>query len=156
MRLYETAFLIAPNLSDEGVEKLIQQMAEVVSKKKGKMADVDKWGKRKLAYPIQKFEDAFYVFFLYEGDPNIPAELERQFKQSEAIIRYLTVKKEGLDELKGKQSKPVSKKTKPTPKEERPKKVKSKTAQEKEQDQKPESASAKKEAEPKKANKEKK
>ncbi|MGB3861353.1 MAG: 30S ribosomal protein S6 [Candidatus Aminicenantaceae bacterium] len=94
MRQYETAFLIAPNLPEEDNEKLVSQMAEVVSKKKGNMINVDEWGKRKLAYPIQKFEEAYYVFFLYEGDPSIPVELERRFKQTEAIIRYMTVKNE--------------------------------------------------------------
>jgi len=91
LRLYETAFLIAPNLSDEDTEALIDQMAEVVSGKQGKMVNVDKWGKRRLAYQIQKFDAAFYVFFVYKGEPAIPAELERRFKQHEAIIRYLTV-----------------------------------------------------------------
>jgi len=94
MRQYETAFLIAPNLPEEDNEKLISQMADVISKKKGTMINVDEWGKRKLAYPIQKFEEAYYVFFLYEGDPSIPEELERRFKQTETIIRYLTVKNE--------------------------------------------------------------
>ena len=64
MRLYETAFLIAPNLPEEETEQLITEMAEVVSSRKGKMVNIDKWGKRKLAYPIEKFEAAFYVFFL--------------------------------------------------------------------------------------------
>lgn len=94
MRQYETAFLIAPNLPEEDNEKLVSQLAEVVSKKKGNMINVDEWGKRKLAYPIQKFEEAYYVFFLYEGDPSIPVELERRFKQTETIIRYMTVKNE--------------------------------------------------------------
>jgi len=94
MRQYETAFLIAPNLPEEDNEKLVSQMAEVISKKKGNMINVDEWGKRKLAYPIQKFEEAYYVFFLYEGDPSIPVELERRFKQTETIIRYMTVKNE--------------------------------------------------------------
>jgi small subunit ribosomal protein S6 len=94
MRIYETAFLIAPNLSEEDTEKLIQQMADVIPAKKGKMIHVDKWGKRKLAYQIKKFEAAYYVFFLYKGEADIPSELERRFKQNEAVIRYLTVKKE--------------------------------------------------------------
>ncbi len=100
MRPYETAFLIAPNLPDEDNEKLIDQMAEIVSKKKGKMVNVDKWGKRRLAYPIQKFEEAFYVFFLYEGEPAVLAELERRFKQTEAILRYLTVRTEEREIIK--------------------------------------------------------
>lgn len=94
MTQYETAFLLSPNLEEEETEKIIVQMVDVVSKKKGKMINEDRWGKRKLAYPIKKFEEAFYVFFLYEGDSDIPLELERRFKQSEAVLRYLTVKKE--------------------------------------------------------------
>jgi len=98
MRIYETAFLIAPNLSEEDTEKLIQQMADVIPAKKGKMINIDKWGKRKLAYQIKKFEVAYYVFFLYKGEADIPSELERRFKQNEAVIRYLTVKKEEEEE----------------------------------------------------------
>ncbi len=94
MTQYETTFLLSPNLEEEETEKIIVEMVEVVSTKKGKMINEDRWGKRKLAYPIKKFEEAFYVFFLYEGDSDIPFELERRFKQSEAILRYLTVKKE--------------------------------------------------------------
>ena len=94
MRIYETAFLIAPNLAEEDTEKLIQQMADVIPAKKGKIINIDKWGKRKLSYQIKKFEVAYYVFFLYKGEADIPSELERRFKQNEAVIRYLTVKKE--------------------------------------------------------------
>jgi small subunit ribosomal protein S6 len=94
MRLYETAFLIAPTLAEDETEQLIQQMAEVITQKKGKMINIDKWGKRRTAYQIQKFDAASYVFFLYEGEAEIPAELERRFKQTEAVIRYLTVKME--------------------------------------------------------------
>ncbi len=110
MRQYETAFLIAPNLPEEDNEKLISQMAEVVSKKKGNMINVDEWGKRKLAYPIQKFEDAYYVFFLYEGDPSIPVELERRFKQTETIIRYMTVKNEIKESAKKRGRAPTKRK----------------------------------------------
>ena len=110
MRQYETAFLIAPNLPEEDNEKLISQMAEVVSKKKGTMINVDEWGKRKLAYPIQKFEEAYYVFFLYEGDAAIPVELERRFKQTEPIIRYLTVKNEITERAKRRGRAPAKKK----------------------------------------------
>lgn len=94
MTQYETAFLLSPNLEEEETEKIIGQIVDVVSKKKGKMINEDRWGKRKLAYPIKKFEEAFYVFLLYEGDSDIPFELERRFKQSETVLRYLTVKKE--------------------------------------------------------------
>ncbi|MFC2167166.1 30S ribosomal protein S6, partial [Acidobacteriota bacterium] len=100
MRLYETSFLIAPTLPEEEAEKLIEKMAGIVSEKKGKMINVDNWGKRRLAYPIKKFEDAVYVFFLYKGEIDIPMELERNFKQTESVIRYLTIKMEERDNVR--------------------------------------------------------
>jgi small subunit ribosomal protein S6 len=113
MRAYETAFLIAPNLPEDETEELIQQMAEIVTQKKGKMVDLDKWGKRKLAYQIQKFDAAFYVFFRYMGEPDIPMELERRFKQTEAILRYLTVVMEEEGKVR------IRKKGRPSPRPDR-------------------------------------
>ncbi len=100
MRLYETTFLIDPTLPEEEAEQLIEKMAGIVTEKKGKMINVDKWGKRRLAYPIKKFEDAVYVFFLYKGDVDIPTELERNFKQTESVIRYLTIKIEERENIR--------------------------------------------------------
>ncbi len=102
MEQYETAFLISPTLEEEETEKIIAQMAGVISKMKGKMIKEDRWGKRRLAYQIKKHEEAFYVFFHYEGDSAIPNELERRFKQSEAILRFLTVKKESKENVRKK------------------------------------------------------
>ena len=69
-------------------------MADVVAKKKGKMNNIEKWGKKKLAYPINNLDEAFYVFFHYEGEPDIPLELERRFRQTEPVLRYLTLRQE--------------------------------------------------------------
>ena len=102
MRQYETAFLIAPNIPEEEIESLISQMAEVITKKKGKILNQESWGKRKLAYSIQNFDEAFYMFFNYEGERDIPAELERRFRQTESVIRYLTVKKDESKNLRKK------------------------------------------------------
>ncbi|OQX54184.1 MAG: 30S ribosomal protein S6 [Candidatus Aminicenantes bacterium 4484_214] len=100
MRLYETAFLIAPNLPEEEMDTLIQAMADVVKAKNGRLIREDRWGKRKLAYPIKKFGEAYYVFLLYEGNPDIPAELERQFKQKDAVIRFLTIKQDQRENVR--------------------------------------------------------
>jgi len=94
MREYETAFLITPKLEEEETENLIDKMAEVVKKKKGKMVNIERWGKKRLAYPIDSLDEAVYVFFHYEGSPDIPQELLRRFRQTETVIRYLTLKKE--------------------------------------------------------------
>lgn len=107
MTQYETAFLISPNLEEEETEKVITQMAKVISEKKGKMINEDRWGKRRLAYPIKKFEEAFYVFFHYEGDSEVPFELERRFKQTEEVLRYLTMKKSQKENVRRKKKKTV-------------------------------------------------
>ncbi len=112
MRQYETAFLISPNMPEEETEKIILQMADIVSEKKGKMIKQDVWGKRKLAYPIQKFGEAIYVFFHYEGEPGISTELERRFKQTESVLRYMTVRKE-TEEVVRKKRRKVPKKEEP-------------------------------------------
>jgi small subunit ribosomal protein S6 len=102
MNLYETGFLIAPNLSDEETETLIQQMAEVVSQKNGKLIKTEKWGKRRLAYRIGKFQEAHYVFFHYEGQAEIPLELARRMRQTETVLRYLTLKKDETANVRSK------------------------------------------------------
>lgn len=121
MGQYETAFLISPTLEEEETEKIITQMAGVISKMKGKMIKEDRWGKRRLAYQIKKQEEAFYVFFHYEGESAIPNELERRFKQSEAILRFLTVKKESKENVrkKRKEVSPPEEVQKPSGEEER-------------------------------------
>ena len=100
MRLYETGFLISPNVTEEDAEAIISQMAEVISQKNGKMVKVDKWGKRKMAYSIKKYGEAFYVFFHYEGGPGIPQELGRRFRQMDTILRYLTLVKEAQQNIR--------------------------------------------------------
>ena len=97
MRQYETGFVLSPGLSDEETEGFIKQMAEVVAQKKGRMVKQDVWGKRKLAYPIKRFHEGTYVFFLYEGPGDVSQELERRFKQADTVIRFLTVLKDPKD-----------------------------------------------------------
>ncbi|MCP2597699.1 30S ribosomal protein S6, partial [Candidatus Aminicenantes bacterium AC-335-G13] len=92
MRAYETAFLIAPNLSEEEVKKVVDQVTGIVKEMGGEIFDLEEWGKRKLAYPIDHFEEAYYFFLTHESPPSVPHELERKFRQWESVIRFMTVK----------------------------------------------------------------
>ena len=105
MLLYETGFLLAPNLSEEDTKKIINKMIEVISQKQGRLVRQERWGKRRMAYAIDRFGEAFYVFFHYEGRSDIPVELERRFKQSDAVLRYLTLKKDAKGTLRRKKKK---------------------------------------------------
>jgi small subunit ribosomal protein S6 len=102
MRQYETGFLIAPNLTDEEAEALIGQMADIVGQKKGRMIKQEKWGKRKLAYPINRFNEASYVFFTYESGGDVPLELSRRFRNLETILRHLTLQKDLRENVRSK------------------------------------------------------
>ena len=102
MRLYETGFLIAPNLSEEEADGLIAQMADIVGQKKGRMVKQEKWGKRKLAYPIKRFNEASYVFFTYESGADVPQELGRRFRNLETVLRHLTLVKDQRENVRNK------------------------------------------------------
>jgi small subunit ribosomal protein S6 len=105
MKSYETGLLIAPNLSEEENEQVIAQLVEVIGQRAGRMIKQERWGKRRLAYPIKKFGEAFYVFLYYEGSPDIPLELERRFKQSDTVLRYLTLQKDTQEAVPRKRKK---------------------------------------------------
>jgi small subunit ribosomal protein S6 len=94
MKLYETGFLLAPNMTEEEADGVVQSLAEVIPLKNGKMIRIEKWGKRRTAYAIGKAHEAYYVFFHYEGGAEIPVELARRFRQMDTIIRHLTLLKE--------------------------------------------------------------
>ena len=97
MRQYETGFVLSPTLSEEETAQFVQQMAEIVAQKKGQMVKQDVWGKRRLAFPIKRFQEGVYVFFTYDGPGDVSVELERRFKQTDAVIRFMTVVKDPRD-----------------------------------------------------------
>jgi small subunit ribosomal protein S6 len=97
LRQYETGFVLSPALSEEETTQLVQQMAEIIAQKKGHMVKQDIWGKRRLAFPIKRFQEGVYVFFTYDGPGDVSMELERRFKQTDAVIRFLTVLKDPRD-----------------------------------------------------------
>jgi small subunit ribosomal protein S6 len=105
LRQYETGFVLSPALSEEETTQFVQQMAEIVAQKKGQMVKQDVWGKRRLAYPIKKFQEGVYVFFTYDGPGDIAGELERRFKQTDAVIRFMTVVKDPRDLVRRKKKK---------------------------------------------------
>ncbi len=92
MKDYETIFILAPNMSEEEVEKVSQRMQEVVAGSGGEIMKVEKWGKKKLAYPVKKHKKGEYVFFQYQGGSAAVSELERNFKMTDSVIKFMTIK----------------------------------------------------------------
>jgi len=115
MKIYETGFLLTPNLSEDDTDKLINQMADVISQREGRLIRQERWGKHRMAYSIKRWSEAFYVFFHYEGKPDIPLELERRFKQTDSVLRYLTLQKEAREATRRKRKKSAAAEPKEAP-----------------------------------------
>jgi small subunit ribosomal protein S6 len=88
---YETLFITPPNLSEDDEQAVLDTMAQIVTAGGGAMLANDRMGRRRLAYPIRKFEDGIYVRFLYDSEPDVPKELERRIRLSDNVLRSLTV-----------------------------------------------------------------
>jgi small subunit ribosomal protein S6 len=92
MRVYEVLFIIAPNVEEGDVDTLITQLSDVATNQGASIAKVDRIGRRRLAYQIQKFNEGYYVVFTVEGTGAEIAELERRMRVTDAIIRYITIR----------------------------------------------------------------
>ena len=91
MKRYETIVIAAPTLAEEEVNQVISSLEEVITKGGGMVLRVDRWGKRRLAYRVKKFEDGIYTLFFYEAPREVISELERRIRIDDRLIRFLTV-----------------------------------------------------------------
>ena len=94
MHIYESIFIINPNLTDEETAGVIKKMQDVVAKQGGEMLKFEDWGKKKLAYEIKKHKRGHYAFFQFKAGPTAVSELERTYKLTDSVIKFLTVKLE--------------------------------------------------------------
>ena len=90
---YETIYILSPNLSEEDTAGLVQRFSSL-TESHAKLGDVEEWGKRRLAYEINKLTEGYYVLMNYESPPDFPAELERILSISDSVIRWLTICKD--------------------------------------------------------------
>lgn len=93
-RMYETMFIVQPDLSDEDLKALTGRVQNIIETMKGELKRLDDWGVRKLAYPIEKCTKGRYYYLRYDGDPTLIAELERRLRLNDKVIRYQSVKLE--------------------------------------------------------------
>ncbi|MBE6029010.1 MAG: 30S ribosomal protein S6 [Clostridiales bacterium] len=88
MTNYEVLFIIDPALEDEKKEATIEAVKEIIASE-GEVGNVDVWGMRKLAYPIQKKSEGYYVVIEFKAEPTLPKELDRRLKISDNVMRHL-------------------------------------------------------------------
>ncbi len=92
MNNYETIIIIDPNLGDEDCAKVVDRFTEMINKE-GKVESTESWGKRKLAYPIQKNNEGYYVLVNFSSNPEFVDELNRVYNITDEIIKHIVVKK---------------------------------------------------------------
>lgn len=93
MNKYESVIIINPNVDEEGMKTLISRFTDLINTD-GKVEKVDELGKRKLAYEVKKNEEGFYVVFYFEANSDLIAELERNYRITDEVIKFMTIKQE--------------------------------------------------------------
>ncbi len=92
MRIYEELFIVKPDAPEEEIDAFIEQMRGVVTNAGGTVDKVEKWGKRKLAYRVEKFREGAYVLFQFSAPAETVKEFERRLRVADLVIKFLTVR----------------------------------------------------------------
>ena len=92
MRIYEELFIVRPDLPEEQIDQLIEQLTTLIAGQGGNVDKSDKWGVRKLAYRVQKRTEGFYVLLQFVAKPETVKELERRLRVSDEVMKFITVR----------------------------------------------------------------
>lgn len=92
MRTYEVMFIVRPDMVDEDLDRLISTLEGNITTAGGTVSNVERMGKRRLAYTVRKFNDGIYVLLTVEGEGKLIAEVERRLRVAEPVIKFITVR----------------------------------------------------------------
>jgi small subunit ribosomal protein S6 len=93
MNKYESVVIINPNVEEEAVKALVNKFSTLINKD-GKVQEVEELGKKKLAYEIKKQNEGYYLVFKFEANPSLISELERNFRITDEVIKFMVIKEE--------------------------------------------------------------
>ena len=91
MNKYESVIIINPSVEEEGMKTLIQKFTDLINTH-GKLEKADELGKRKLAYEVKKNKEGYYVIFYFEANTSLISELERNYRITDEVIKFMTIK----------------------------------------------------------------
>jgi len=103
MRRYETTFIASPLLTEEQVDDLVRHFEGIIAEQGGELLKTDKWGRKKLAYEVQKVSEGYYTLFEMNAGSSLIAELERRFRNDDAVIKFLSVRMDVQAKAAGRQ-----------------------------------------------------
>ena len=94
MNKYELALVINAKIEDDARTDAIEKIKALIEKFGGEITNVDEWGKKRLAYEIQKMKEAYYYFIHFESDAETPSEIEQRIRIMDNVIRFLCVRQD--------------------------------------------------------------
>lgn len=100
MNKYELALVVSAKIDNDARAAVVERAKGYISRHDGVVGEVEEWGKRKLAYEIQKQTEAYYYFIQFEGESDCPNELEKRMRIMDNVLRYLVVRKDENDTFK--------------------------------------------------------
>jgi small subunit ribosomal protein S6 len=92
---YEAMYIVTPDMEDEAIKGVIEKFSGIITANGGEIEKTDEWGRKKLAYPIDYKTEGYYVLVNFAAAPELPRELERNFRNDESILRYMVVRQNG-------------------------------------------------------------
>ena len=93
MNKYESVVIINPSVTEDAMKEVIKKYTDIINNE-GKVESVDEMGKKRLAYEIKKNKEGYYVVFHFEAKPELIAELERNYRITDEVIKFMTIKQE--------------------------------------------------------------
>ena len=93
MNKYESVIIINPSVEEEKLKSLVQRFTDIINSD-GKVEKVDELGKKKLAYEVKKNSEGYYVVTTFEGEPSLIAELERNYRITDDVIKFMVIRQD--------------------------------------------------------------
>jgi small subunit ribosomal protein S6 len=93
LRDYEIVFVVRPDIAEDKVDTILEKVNHIITGKGGDISETERWGKRKLAYPIDHFGEGYYVLSRFKCEPAASKEIEANLQITEELLRFLVVKK---------------------------------------------------------------
>ena len=94
MNKYELCVVVSAKLEDDARAELVERVKELITRFEGTVTDVDDWGKKRLAYEIEKMHEGFYYFIHFESESGTPAQIEGRLRIMDGVLRYLCVRQD--------------------------------------------------------------
>jgi len=114
MRTYEITFILKPDLTEEETDGLVSQMESIVTSTGGTVEKIERVGRRRLAYQVERYTEGLYVFFALQCEVPTVQEFERRLKVSDQVIKFLTVRtdeeQKRLEKIQGERTKRLARK----------------------------------------------